>query len=323
MKSWAVPAALIVGVEYLIALIIGMRVGFHYSIPFSAYAICALTVVVLAGVAALVIRLFVYARQGEEHPTRRLLSEAPRFSGFAVGTLLVGLQMGALTWMKIMLPIASSFWADPYLANVDHAIFHTDPWRIAYALFGWAAAFIDKAYITWAPIKFVTLIVLLTMSESPVKTRALLAYFVLMATGVIGQYVMPSAGPVFYAQVGFGDRFAGLPLEPWVASARDYLWRDYLEGGGNIGTGISAMPSLHVAVALWVALVVRALLPRLSAIGFAFFAVILVGSVMLGWHYAVDGIAAILITLFAWQVAALPHRSRRADQAIELRSVLS
>jgi hypothetical protein len=29
VRSWALPAALVVGLEYLIALIIGARIGFH------------------------------------------------------------------------------------------------------------------------------------------------------------------------------------------------------------------------------------------------------------------------------------------------------
>ena len=320
MKAWAIPAAIIVTLEYAIALIIGTRVGFHYSIPFEAYAISALTVVFGAAAAVIVVRLFLYFRQGEEHPTRRLLSESPRFTGFAVGVILVALQIGVLTWTKVMLPIASSFWADPFLANIDHAIFRDEPWRIAYAKFGWAASFIDTAYVSWAPVKLAALSLLVSLPESPVKSRALLAYFLLMAMVATGQYVLPSAGPILYAQMGFGDRFAALPLKPWVEAAKTYLWQAYLEGGGRIGTGISAMPSLHVAIALWIALVVWAYRPRLFLLAFFYFVLILVGSVLLGWHYAVDGFAAIAISLLAWHLAGLPQRSKGALRRFELGS---
>ena len=74
------------------------------------------------------------------------------------------------------------------------------------------------------------------------------------------------------------------------------------------------MPSLHVAVALWLALVIRSYLPRLQFIGWAYFAVILVGSVYLGWHYALDGIVAVMITLACWRaVPALFWSSRGKD----------
>jgi membrane-associated phospholipid phosphatase len=42
---------------------------------------------------------------------------------------------------------------------------------------------------------------------------------------------------------------------------------------------------------------------RLGLFGFAWFAIILIGSVLLGWHYAVDGIAGILMAVGAWAVA--------------------
>ena len=37
---------------------------------------------------------------------------------------------------------------------------------------------------------------------------------------------------------------------------------------------------------------------------------ILIGSVLLGWHYAADGVAAIAIALIAWQAAVLPELFR-------------
>jgi hypothetical protein len=115
MKSWAVPAAIIVAVEYIFALVVGDRVGFRYQIPFGTYLIVGLTVVSVAGAIALAARLFVYLREGEAQPARRLLAELPSYSGFAAGVMLVTAQMAVLSWTKIMLPIASPFWADPPL----------------------------------------------------------------------------------------------------------------------------------------------------------------------------------------------------------------
>jgi hypothetical protein len=312
MRSWAVPAAVVVAIEYLFALLIGFRVGFHYSIPFAAYAVTGAGVAA-AGVAAFIVTKFVsYARQGEPRPARRLFADFPRCYGFVLGTVLIAVQMAVLTWTKIMLPLARPFWADPLLAGIDHAIFRTDPWRIANALFGWAAPTIDGAYVTWMLVKFASLGVVLAMPESRRKSQALLSYFLILACTALGQYLLSSAGPVFYARLGFGDRFAALPIKPWVQVASSYIWRDYLRAGGDVGTGISAMPSLHVAIALWFALVVRAYAPRMAGIGYLYFALILIGSVLLGWHYAVDGMAAIAIALVSWRVAgALPFARRK------------
>jgi hypothetical protein len=315
MRSWAVPAAIIVAVEYVVAFLIALHVGFHYRIPFAAYAITGASIASIGVAVFIVVRLAGYATKGEPRPGHRLLSDLPKCSGFVVGTLLVSVQIGVLTWTKVMLPIAAPFWADPLLANIDHAIFRTDPWRIAEVLFGWAAPLIDTAYITWAPIKFATLIVVLVLPESRAKTRILIAYFLIMASAALGQYLFSSGGPIFYARLGLGDRFAALPVEPWVASTSSYLWHDYLRAGGDIGGGISAMPSLHVGIALWVALAVRAYVPRLAFAGFSYFALILIGSILLGWHYAADGIVAISLVALAWRVAAAAPKTDESQAA--------
>ena len=317
MKSWVVPAAIIVAAEYLFALAIGLRIGFHYRIPFQTYALVGLSIASAGIVLFIVTKLIKYALESEERPARRLWSELPRIWPFAIGTLLVAVEIAVLNWTKIMLPIASSFWADPFLANLDHAVFRAEPWAVAQAVFGWAAPIVDRAYVTWALVKFATLIVVLALPESPTKTRVLIAYFLTVAAGAIGQYLLPSAGPIFYARLGFGDRFVALPTHPWVASASTYLWNDYLRAGGNVGTGISAMPSMHVAIALWVALAVRAFAPRLSPFGFFYFALILIGSVLLGWHYAVDGIAAVAIALLAWKIAGATGRVGMAQGRLQ------
>ena len=305
MKSWAVPAAIIVAVEYIFALLIGAKVGFHYRIPFATYAIVGATIGAAGVVLFIVMELIGYARRSEEQPTRKLLSDLPKCAPWLVGVFLISVEIGVLTWTKVMLPLANPFWADPFLANLDHAIFRTDPWRVANASFGWAAPLIDRAYVTWAPIKFATLILVLALPESRTKTRALISYVLIVASTAVGQYLLSSGGPIFYARLGFGDRFAVLPVEPWVAATSSYLWTDYVRAGGDIGGGISAMPSLHVAIALWVALVMRAYVPRVAFVGFFYFALILIGSVLLGWHYALDGIAAIAIVVVAWRCAPI------------------
>jgi PAP2 superfamily len=311
VKTWVVPAAAIISVEYVFALLIGFKVGFHYRIPFESYAITGVGIAMFGVTVFIVCKFVSYAAQREPRPARRLLAEFPGCYGFVCGTLLVAVQMAILTWTKIMLPLTSPFWADPLLADIDHVIFRADPWKIAGALFGWAAPIVDGAYVTWVLVKFVTLAAVLAAAESRKKTQALLSYFLILACTALGQYLLSSGGPVFYERLGFGGRFEALPIEPWVKVTTSYLWNDYLRAGGDIGTGISAMPSLHVAIALWFALVMRSYLPRAAVLGYLYFALILIGSVLLGWHYAADGIAAIGITLISWRAAGIAPLGKR------------
>ena len=83
---------------------------------------------------------------------------------------------------------------------------------------------------------------------------------------------------------------------------QDMLWDGYQGGGGGFGHGISAAPSLHVASTWLVARMLQAHGRRALAIcGWAFFAVILLGSVHLGWHYAVDGYISIAGAWAVWR----------------------
>ena len=298
------------------ALSIGATVGFHYSIPFGSFFIAAASVIVIGFAIFIALKLVTATR-------REVPLDLISFAGFAAAVLLIALQWAVIMWLKVMLPLSVGFWADPALANVDHALFQAEPWRVANAVFGWATPAMDRIYASWAPVKFAILCGVVLAPQSQLKTRALISYFLFGAACSFLQYALPSAGPVFFAALGHGDRFSALQVQPWVETARDYLWRDYLEAGGHIGSGISAMPSVHVAAGLWIALVVRAYFPRLQLLGFAYFGAIFIGSVLLGWHYAVDGIASCAITMAAWQVAAWHiaakrnPRGQREDSGIE------
>jgi hypothetical protein len=86
--------------------------------------------------------------------------------------------------------------------------------------------------------------------------------------GNIVAMIMSSAGPVCFGRVtGLPDPYAPLMSYLHQASAvapvpalnvQDMLWRLYHSHGLAIGGGISAMPSLHVAIALSFVLLGRA-----------------------------------------------------------------
>ena len=66
---------------------------------------------------------------------------------------------------------------------------------------------------------------------------------------------------------------------------------------------MSAMPSLHVGGAVVVALALRTVSPLVAALGWASVVLVLVGSVALGWHYAIDGYVSIPATILIWKLA--------------------
>ena len=66
--------------------------------------------------------------------------------------------------------------------------------------------------------------------------------------------------------------------------------------------GISAMPSLHVALSFLVFFQTPVHLIYLKIFTGVFSLLILVGSVVLGWHYAVDGYVGIISAYLIWRV---------------------
>jgi hypothetical protein len=127
-----------------------------------------------------------------------------------------------------------------------------------------------------------------------------------------------SAGPCFYGRLGIGPdiyaaqmdylRSAAADLPVWSVRVQDLLWQSYATGDGAVN-GISAMPSIHVtSSAIMMFLGWRT--SRAAGIGLTlFFAVILIGSVHLAWHYAVDGYAGILLAILFWALAGIIARS--------------
>lgn len=119
-----------------------------------------------------------------------------------------------------------------------------------------------------------------------------------------------SAGPCYYDTFSDGDN-PFVPLfeylnradesyEIWALKTQAALLEAHQNSTAGIGAGISAMPSMHVASATLFALVGW---QSGRIVGWAFVvfaALIYVGSIHLGWHYAVDGIAGVLLILALW-----------------------
>jgi membrane-associated phospholipid phosphatase len=98
----------------------------------------------------------------------------------------------------------------------------------------------------------------------------------------------------------------------WALDTQQMLWREYQHSQKGLGSGISAMPSVHVATATLMALFGWQYARRLGMALSVFAAIILLGSIHLGWHYAVDGYAAVLGTLLIWWAVGL-WQSNTAD----------
>ena len=86
----------------------------------------------------------------------------------------------------------------------------------------------------------------------------------------------------------------------WALGVQEGLWEGHMTDGRL--AGISAMPSMHVATSVLMALYASKHARWAGWLCWGFAALIMIGSVHLGWHYAVDGYFGALIAWCAWRV---------------------
>lgn len=242
------------------------------------------------------------------------------FRRLAVGLpvfLLLPVMMSTFTYIKFLIPHLNPFTFDPLFAEWDRILhFGYHPWELLQPVLGTplVSAVINSLYHLWL---FVLLGVLLWQAFSLSKPRLRMRYlisFVLiwLLLGNFSAILMSSAGPVYFGRVtGIADD----PYEPlmsylyqagqqvWLPAlnVQELLWQSYINQDLDIGRGISAMPSLHVATSFSFALLGFATNRRLGIV-FSLFAVsIFIGSIHLGWHYALDGYVAVAGTWIIWR----------------------
>lgn len=226
--------------------------------------------------------------------------------------LIAGMAIALHGWGKSMLPHIIPYWADVPLADLDRAVFGRDPWEV-FRIEALRSAF-AATYLWWFPVTFGTLGIIAFSAQD--RSAALMAFLLtLIVGGTLGQYVLPSAGPIFFERMGLGDRFADLVATNEAAYNRfaNYLWYHYSSDSAALGTGISAMPSMHVALGTWVALAWASIWRPALIIGLVYVAMLWGASIASGWHYASDGLLGILVALAAWRLAS-PFTTRLGER---------
>lgn len=235
----------------------------------------------------------------------QLLLMAPLF-------LIVTFDTQAFTALKPLIPSIRPFYLDPYLIGADRALFGTDPWRVTHALIGpFGTMVIDRLYVAWFSITTAVIYWVILSNDHRFQIRALLtAVMVTFLLGFVMATLLSSSGPVFY-RLDYGDGYFDDLTGRLAAINRRYPLQavqiaEWLRANPrSVGAGISAMPSIHVAVAWYAYILIRHRFGWrhwLPCTALAYFAAIWFGSVHLGWHYFSDGIVAVLAVSILWWI---------------------
>ena len=232
--------------------------------------------------------------------------------------LTLGLFHGSFTAAKTLMEDLAPFAWDSPLARLDAAMHGGDAWRLV-PHYRWLTRVLQWIYfplwlIMLAGVSFGVSL----FADDRLRRRYLSTFFfVWIVLGNVVALVFLSGGPIYTEALTGSDRFR--PLMEYLQFSRglaysnvdvsDRLWAIHLIGNSEQGSGISAFPSLHLAMATLWALALPQMLPWLKWPMVLFVAVIEIGSVHLGWHYAIDGYFSIIVTLAVWKMTGLMHHS--------------
>jgi hypothetical protein len=220
------------------------------------------------------------------------------------------LTLSAFTTYKVNIPDIVPFYCDKALADFGELLHGQAPWRIVHAFDSDLLAMIVS--VTYAQLWFLEWFGLVffaaLFANRPTHMRYLTAMaVVIMVVGTLMATLFSSVGPIFYDELLGGDRYADLlevlkqrPYNEHVLFYSSYLLATYRADMPALGSGISAMPSMHVAIATLNAFYLGRLNRWLGIAGWVFAILILFGSVYTGWHYAVDGYVSMLVVVLIW-----------------------
>jgi hypothetical protein len=249
------------------------------------------------------------------HKSYRRYLTARSLAGVAIIFLLAPLFKSAFASFKQTIPLIHPFSWDSALMRLDVVLhFGHHPWVLLKSILDYPLLVrtIDFFYVFW----FVVLAVYCLWMAWTRRRRLRRCFFIstLLVWILLGSglgTLFSSAGPCYFSYLNGATPNPYSPLMTrlteigqikslWALDNQQGLWDFYRDGTWYSFGGISAMPSIHLAMSMIFVMVSFNFGKWPGYFSILYLLIMQIGSVILGWHYAVDGYAGILLAGGIW-----------------------
>ncbi|MCB2045174.1 MAG: phosphatase PAP2 family protein [Rhodobiaceae bacterium] len=254
---------------------------------------------------------FALARYGSRTNRTRMLAALPL-------AIVCVVLMPFFSAFKAMIPLFNNYSWDATFIALDRALFFgRDAWEVFQPLLGFPAvtALLAFFYHLWMLLLYPGVIFMAWYGiDRDIRRRFFLSYVLAWSfVGGLVATIFASVGPCFLAPIMSDNSFAAQMAYLEAANSQfpimtldvqHMLLDRYHEGANGLGSGITAMPSMHIAIAFLYWLTMRHVSKAAGRFFLGFMVIIWIGSVHLAYHYFVDGLVSIICVAALWKASA-------------------